>query len=78
MPAMASDSETLGFNLSADLEKHCETVFALIASREKITIAEASERTGIPAEIITIILAIYYAAADEVLKLLDPVGQSLH
>jgi hypothetical protein len=64
--------------LPTDLEKHYATVLALIASRERITIAEAAERTGIPADIITIILAIYYAVADEVLKLIDPVGQSLH
>jgi hypothetical protein len=64
--------------LSGDIEQQCATVFALIASHEKITIAEASERTGIPAEIITIILAIYYAVADEMLKLIDPASRSLH
>jgi hypothetical protein len=61
-----------------DLEKHCAAVLALIAARENIPIAEAAERTGIPADIITIILAIYYAVADEMLKLVDPVGRSLH
>jgi len=65
-------------DLPADLAQQCATVMALIAAREKITIAEASERTGIPADTIAIILAIYYAVADEVLKLVDPVGQSLH
>ena len=47
-----------------------EKLLALIASGEKITIAEAAERTGISAETITAILAIQYAFADELLKLL--------
>lgn len=55
-----------------------EKLLTLIASGEKITIAEAAERTGISAETITAILAIQYAFADELLKLLDPPGQSLH
>jgi hypothetical protein len=67
-----------GQNLPGDLEQSCATLFALIAAGEPITIAEASERTGIPSDNITIILAIYYAVADEVLKRLDPLGQSLH
>ena len=65
-------------DLPGDIEQQCATVFALIVGREKLTIAEASERTGIPAETITIILAIYYAVADEVSKLFDPIGQPLH
>lgn len=64
--------------LPADLTQQCATVLALVASRERITIAEASKRTGVPADTITIILTIYYAVADEMLKLVDPVGQSLH
>lgn len=72
---MTADSNP---DLPTDIVQQCTTVMALVASREKITIAEASERTGIPADTITIILAVYYAVADEVLKLVDPVGQSLH
>lgn len=72
---MTADSNP---DLPIDIVQQCTTVMALVASREKITIAEASERTGIPADTITIILAVYYAVADEVLKLVDPVGQSLH
>ncbi len=53
-------------------------IVALVASGEWITIAEAAERTGLSADLITSVLAIYYAIADELLKLLDPSGQSLH
>jgi len=53
-------------------------VCALIASGEKITIAEAAERTGISADIITGILAAQYAIADELLKLVDPSDHQLH
>jgi hypothetical protein len=62
---------------STDLEWCCATIFALIEAREKITIAEAAERTRIPADLIMIILAIYYAVADEMLKI-APLGRSLH
>ncbi|RXG87650.1 hypothetical protein [Bradyrhizobium vignae] len=60
------------------LEQQIATILALVASGERITIANAAKRTGIPADTITIILAIYYAVTDEVLKLVDPVGQSRH
>lgn len=63
---------------TADFEQCCATILALIMAREKITITEAAERTRIPDDLITIILAIYYAVADEMLKLVDPVGRSLH
>jgi hypothetical protein len=69
---------TITVDVPTDLAQHCVTVFALIRAREKITIAEAAQRTGIPAEIITTILAIYYAVADEMLKLVDPASRSLH
>ena len=55
-----------------------EKLFALFDSGKSISIAEATERTGMTAEMITIILAIAYAMADELLKRLDPSGQSLH
>lgn len=55
-----------------------ESLLALIASGAKITIAEAAMRTGLSEDAITTILAVYYAVADELLKLLDPSGRSLH
>lgn len=69
---------TIMVDVPADLAQHCVTVLALIRARQNITIAEAAHRTGIPAEIITTILAIYYAVADEMLKMVDPIGRSLH
>lgn len=60
------------------LEQQIAAILALVAAGERITIAAAAKRTGIPADTITIILAIYYAVTDEVLKLVDPVGQSRH
>lgn len=60
------------------LEQQIATILALVAAGERITIATAAKRTGIPADTITIILAIYYAVADEMLKLVDPLGQSRH
>ena len=71
-------ADEVSLQLPADFEQRCAALVALIVAGEPITIAEASQRTGIPANIITIILATYYAVADEVLKRLDPLGQSLH
>ncbi|WGR95177.1 hypothetical protein MTX26_04365 [Bradyrhizobium sp. ISRA443] len=62
----------------ADLGQQIATILALVSAGERITIATAAKRTGIPADTITIILAIYYAVTDEVLKQVDPLGQSRH
>jgi hypothetical protein len=55
-----------------------EKLLTLIASGERVTIAEAAERTGISVDVITNILAVHYAIADELLKLIDPRSRSLH
>lgn len=66
------------FRCPDDLEQQIATILDLVATGERITISTAAERTGIPADIITIILAIYYAVTDEMLKHVDPLGQSRH
>ncbi|MDX3970655.1 MAG: hypothetical protein QHD01_29245 [Bradyrhizobium sp.] len=75
---MAAASERHDLDLAADFEQQIETILALVTTGERITIATAAKRTGIPADTITVILAIYYAVTDEVLKLVDPLGQSRH
>jgi hypothetical protein len=68
----------MAHGLPPDFESRYAALVAMIFAGEPITITEAAERIGIPADIVTIILAAHYAVADELLKLADPLGQSVH